>query len=159
MTEDDTPIAELRVSALRRGVAAGAPAVLGLFLVYVAVGNEDVSPVARALLATLGLGAVFQANTVWKSTARYLILTRSDLRDSAGVVLTPLSAIKSVEAGFFTFKPSNGFLIRLTEPGPTTWVPGLYWRRGTRIGIGGAASGHACRQMAQVIDLARQGEM
>ena len=54
-----------------------------------------------------------------------------------GPSLHNLKNIARVERGLFAFKPSNGFLILLNNPMSRAWHPGLWWRFGRRIGIGG----------------------
>ena len=61
--------------------------------------------------------------------------------------------IASVDRGAFAFKPSNGFTVRLKSPAPRAWLPGLWWRLGRRVGVGGATPGKAARDMADVITI------
>ncbi len=42
-----------------------------------------------------------------------------------------------VERGVFAFKPANGVVVSLRRRGSLRWVPGLWWRTGARVGIGG----------------------
>lgn len=65
----------------------------------------------------------------------------------------------SVDRGVFAFKPSNGFLVRTRDGAPAAWVPGIWWRRGRSIGIGGLIPAHQTKLVAEVlsVELARRG--
>ncbi|MEL7462830.1 MAG: hypothetical protein AAFN79_02110 [Pseudomonadota bacterium] len=76
------------------------------------------------------------------------------LTDDAGVVICALEDIHSVERGFALFKPSGGFALLLKEEKPRAWSPGLWWRIGQRVGIGGATPGRSSRNMADAITIA-----
>ncbi|HAR51528.1 MAG TPA: hypothetical protein DCS45_06565, partial [Roseovarius nubinhibens] len=57
------------------------------------------------------------------------------------------------------FKPSNGFIVILKEAQKPRWEPGMWWRLGRRVGIGGVTGAAEAKAMAEVISgqiLARQ---
>lgn len=153
MPDPSEPIAVLRVSFIRRALGALAQAGLGVLLISVAAGLQNASFVSVFLIVALGLFSIWQAWRLYHGAARDLILTRKGLYDSAGREIAALDQIASVDRGTFAFKPSNGFLIRLKQSAPKAWVPGLWWRFGTRVGVGGATNGKAARDMADVITL------
>ncbi|MSU89746.1 hypothetical protein GE300_08955 [Rhodobacteraceae bacterium 2CG4] len=157
MTDPDEPIAILRVSRARRVFSVAVQVALGLLLIWVALTLPERQLLIQALLAILGAGALWQAAAVWRATGTDVVLTRGGLRDSAGRTIADLDRIEAVQRGAFAFKPSNGFSLKLTEPAPRAWVPGVWWRLGTRVGVGGATSGKAARQMADVIALMKAG--
>jgi hypothetical protein len=66
-------------------------------------------------------------------------------------VIARWDEIKRVERGALAFKPSNGFLLTLEQPQPRAWVPGLWWRVGRRVGIGGITPAGEGRYMADQI--------
>jgi hypothetical protein len=76
------------------------------------------------------------------------------LTDDAGVVICALDEIHSVERGFALFKPSGGFALVLKAEKERAWSPGLWWRIGQRVGIGGATPGRSSRNMADAITIA-----
>ena len=57
----------------------------------------------------------------------------------------------SVDRGAFAFQPSNGFLIRLRAGAERTWQPGMWWRIGTCVGVGGMTPGPQTKFMAETI--------
>ena len=157
MSQTDDVIAILRVSKARRIFSLAVQVALGLLLVWVALTLPERQLVIQALLLLLGLGALWQALAVWRATGTDVVLTRTGLHDSTGRTIATLDHIENVQRGAFAFKPSNGFSLKLTEPAPRAWVPGVWWRLGTRVGIGGATSGKAAKQMADVIALMKAG--
>ena len=80
-----------------------------------------------------------------------LELTREALREKGGAVLVRMDQIATVNRGVFAFKPSNGFVIITHAPQPLQWNPGLWWRVGRRIGVGGVAPAVQAKYMADVI--------
>jgi len=59
--------------------------------------------------------------------------------------------IERVDRGVFAFKPSNGFLVRTREPSARAWRPGLWWRFGRRIGVGGVTSANQTKAMSEIL--------
>ena len=98
------------------------------------------------------------AEAMRRASAEGLELTRQVLRTESGRVLTEVSNVRTVERGAFAFKPSNGFLVRLYAPSGRGWAPGLWWQRGTWLGVGGAVPGGQARAMAEVLTALRKGE-
>lgn len=157
MTDTEETIAILRVSPARRLFGVAVQVALGLLLIWVALTLPERQLVIQGLLAILGAGALWQAANVWRATAVDVVLTRGGLRDSTGRVIADLDKIQTINRGAFAFKPSNGFSLKLTEPAPRAWVPGVWWRLGTRVGVGGATSAKAAKQMADVLALMQAG--
>lgn len=157
MSQTDDIIAVLRVSQARRLFSLAVQVALGLLLVWVALTLPERQLVIQGLLLILGLGALWQALAVWRATGTDVVLTRDELRDSTGHTIARLDGIEAVQRGAFAFKPSNGFSLTLSEPAPRAWVPGVWWRLGKRVGVGGATSGKAAKQMADVIALMKAG--
>lgn len=151
MTDQNT-LATLQATAIRRLFAYGAVFVLGAMLILLAF----IQPPAfgwQVFLIALGAGALVVAESLRRATRMALILTDTDLRDSSGTVLTTLDNIRSIDRGAFAFKPSNGFVLRLHQPMPRAWAPGLWWRYATRIGVGGVTGSGPAKFMAEQIAL------
>ena len=144
----------LRASMGRRVLGVGALAGLGLMLVYLALVQL---PSAGWLFFMLGTGALslWLAERMWRATGVHLELTREGLRSSDGTMIAPLADVAAVERGVFAFKPSSGFLIRLHGKAPKAWQPGLWWRLGRRVGVGGVTTSSEAKVMAEMMsDLA-----
>lgn len=146
-------IAVLAASPFRRGVALTVQVALGGLLILVALALPSANLVVQAVLIAMGGFLLWRSHTIYQATARHLILTREGLFESSGRQLFAMDDVASVERGAFAFKPSNGFLVNLKVPARRAWVPGLWWRIGRRVGIGGVISGKAAKDMADVIAL------
>ena len=146
---DTDVLMEVAPSPARRWMAILALGILAILLISLAF--NEVTDVWRAVFVLLGCGALWGANTLRLSTMDALILTREGLFTASGKALVPVENIAKVERGVFAFKPSNGFLVRLKEPGEKSWALGLYWLSGRRLGVGGTLSGGQTRAMADLM--------
>lgn len=152
--EEDDPnrvLARLAPSPGRRWAAISMLFCLGGLLVYLALSTPFEGWLTQVALVLCGLGALILAERMRRATATILTLRPSGLEDGAGRLLCRMDDIAGVERGAFAFKPSNGFLIRLKAPGVRTWEPGLWWRIGKRIGVGGVTDSGGAKYMADVI--------
>ena len=149
----DTILATLSPAPARRWVSTGLIFALAVIFLTLAATSPVAGPVQRALLAVLGLASLWVATLSLRGQGRSLVLTETVLMDSQGAILAHVDEMKSVDRGAFAFKPSNGFMLRLTGAQPRAWVPGLYWRIGDRLAIGGATNPAETRNMADRIGL------
>ncbi len=155
--QDGEVLMVLRASTGRRVLGVGALAGLGLMLVYLALVQLPQPGWLFFMLGTGGL-SLWLAERMWRATARQLELTRDGLRSSDGRMIAPLADVAAIERGVFAFKPSNGFLIRLHGKGPNAWQPGLWWRLGRRVGVGGVTPSSQAKVMAELMsELAAAG--
>lgn len=145
-------ISELSASPGRRIFGVGVLSFLGLILLRMGLTGRGLEFLDVVVLL-MGFGALLAAWVMYRATMRSVILTSEALTDSEGVVLARLEEIASVDRGTFAFKPSNGFLIRTTSPGHRLWQPGLYWRFGRRIGVGGITRAAEAKAMADLITI------
>lgn len=159
MPDPGSVLATLRPSPIRRWAAIGMTGALGLICLSLALLRPPAEPVWLVVLVVLGGGALWLSRRVALATATVVELTPTGLRDGAGRPIAPLRQIVTVERGAFAFKPSNGFLVRLSEPGDLAWQPGLWWRVGRSVGVGGVTPSLQGRLMADAIAalLLRQG--
>lgn len=163
MTPSDTPedlppvefdpnevLAVVRASSGRRLLGMGSLMILGVMLLYIAVVQ---SPAFhwRLFLLLLGVGTIVLADKMRRATSTQIELTETELRDSDGTIIARIEDIDGMDRGFFAFKPSNGFLIRTTVKQSNAWRPGLWWRVGRRIGIGGMTSASQTKVMSEII--------
>ena len=153
MSPVDDPIAVLTVSPARRIFGTGLLVALGALLLWIWLTLPDKTLLATLVFAGVGGLALWQAQRFHQATARSIVLSAAGLTDSTGEVIAEMGNIASVDRGAFAFKPSNGFTVRLKSPAPRAWLPGLWWRLGRRVGVGGATPGKAARDMADVITI------
>ena len=141
---------EIAPSPARRWFAVGAFYLLGGLTVWIAASARGGLSGTLALVL-IGLVALAAGEALRRSSLRRIVLDERGLSDSAGARLADWGDIERVERGAFALKPSNGFVLLCRERGPRGWVPGLWWRFGRRVGVGGVLPGHATRAMADAI--------
>lgn len=133
----------LKASAPRRAMGVGTLVILGLLMIYLVIVETPQEMAYVGFMLVVGGAALYGARRMWNATDVELILTEEAILSSNGDLICTIAQIEKVDRGMFAFKPSNGFLIKLKEPLPRGWVPGMWWRLGSRIGIGGVtAPGH-----------------
>ena len=144
-------MARLTPSPARRIFAVGFSGGLGLLCVGLSLLRPPAEPVWILFLLALGAGALWLAWRIALATRTSIELTSAGLRDGEGRILAPLARIVAVERGAFAFKPSNGFLVRLSAPGERAWQPGVWWRFGRRLAVGGVTPSAQGRMMADAL--------
>lgn len=143
-------------------MAVGFSGALGTICLVLVLFRPPADPIWIALLIVLAAGALWLARGLARATRTQIILTRAGLHDGDGRVIAPMDNILGVERGAFAFKPSNGFLIVLSAPASSAWQPGLWWRVGRRVGVGGVTPSAGGRFMADalaalLVERTRQG--
>lgn len=149
----ENALAIIQPSPARRVVSFVIILGLGGMLVYIALATPPTSLIWRVFLLALGIGALVLADKLRRATQHTIILTEQGLFESSGREICSLKDIKGIDRGTFAFKPSNGFLIHTKEPGPRTWAPGLWWRVGRKIGVGGVTGAGEAKFMSELIAL------
>ena len=99
----------------------------------------------------MAAGAVWLLSALYHASAKGLFLTADRLSTTDGEVLVNVTDIVAVERGTFAFKPSNGFTLKTNGPAPRRWAPGMWWRMGRRIGVGGITGASQAKAMAEAI--------
>ncbi|MEM6277476.1 MAG: hypothetical protein AAF714_11055 [Pseudomonadota bacterium] len=143
-------IATLGASAPRRIFASGVMGILGVLLVYLAT-MSTATLVGTLILAAAGFGVMWMAWWQWQVTEEVIELTATELRTSGGVVLARVGDVTGVDRGALAFKPSQGFVVRTTRAQPRAWAPGLYWRVGRTLGVGGVTGAGQGKFMAETL--------
>ena len=155
--DDDGILATVGAGPMRRWTAVGALGALAALLAATGVEQmlaaSGTAAIMGAILTAAGALSAWGAVRMADATGRTLVLTRDALSDDRGEVLAPLDRIARVDRGAFAFKPSSGFVLHLAEPMPRRWAPGLWWRTGTRVGVGGTLAARDARGMADLITL------
>ncbi len=150
VTMDQQILSRVGVSGGRRAFGLGVLAFLALALLVLALGPSQglLVSILVMIMALMVLAALWR---MLRATALELILTPEGLSDSSGYLIAPMDQIEGVDRGTFAFKPSNGFVLRLSESKPYAFKPGLYWQVGRRVGVGGVLRAAETKQMADVI--------
>ncbi|WP_375262382.1 hypothetical protein [Palleronia sp.] len=147
-------IAELRASQPRRIFGTTMLTALAVLLMWLAA-TAPAGIGARLALLICAVLAAYGALAMWRATAHVLFLTEAGLVQSDGRVLAMMEEIEHVDRGLFAVKPSNGFVVRLARSRPFAWAPGLWWRWGRRLGVGGMTGAGQTKAMADLLALQR----
>ncbi|KAF0677031.1 hypothetical protein [Profundibacterium mesophilum] len=145
-----TPIVTLAPSPTRRMLGTAVLGALAALLAWVAISTAPSWPWRLFLLVAAGV-SIYGAARVWESAGRRIVLSEAGLFDDTGRSIAPLDQIASVDRGVFAFKPSNGFVLHLKRPAGQAWAPGMWWRVGRRVGVGGITAPAQARSMSEVI--------
>ncbi|CUH39773.1 hypothetical protein JSE7799_02501 [Jannaschia seosinensis] len=145
------PLHIVRASPSRRAFAVGVQGILGLLLLWIALASPPADLGWRAFLVVAGVAALLLAWRGWERSGVALILDADGLRQEDGTWIAAMDDIDSVDRSLFTFKPSNGFLIRLRRPLGRAWAPGLWWRVNRRVGVGGVTNGRDTKILADAL--------
>lgn len=143
-------LAVARASMGRRVLGLTSLALLGILLIYIAFAKPP-SIGWQFFLIVVGGASLWCANAMRKSTSSWVELTPTELRDGDGTVIARVEDIQGMDRGPFAFKPSNGFLLKTGASQPRAWRPGLWWRTGRRVGIGGMTPGNQTKFMSEVL--------
>ncbi|TNJ41813.1 hypothetical protein [Phaeobacter sp. B1627] len=146
----DEILATIEASPARRVLGVAMLAGLGLLSLYVAV-TSSLGFGWWIFLVVVAGAALWMGYRMWHATAHRLELTPKVLRCSDGVELVRISDLEHLDRGFFAFKPSNGFLMRSRSRDTRQWYPGLWWRMGRRIGIGGVTPGSQTKTASEIL--------
>jgi hypothetical protein len=148
MQDDQDFIAALRVSFGRRFIGCSVLAALTILFAVLAVQGAGTGAVAFGLAAALSAGVTVG---IWQVSAREVVMKPTGLFDSNGAVIVTLDQIERINSGPLSIRPSNGFSIRLTSRQSAHWAPGLWWRWGRMVGIGGLTSAKPSRDLANLL--------
>lgn len=141
----------LRASILRRLFAAAMFALLAIVLLK--IGFSGTGPLwGRVLLVLFGGAVVAMGLWLWQATEGGVVLADGALRLESGEVLARIDEIERVERGAFAMKPAGGFVLKMKHKQPLGWAPGLWWRRGRTVAVGGVIHPASGKAMAQFIE-------
>ncbi len=146
----DEVLATVKASPARRWMGVGVLLGVGALMIYVALA----SPPAlgwQVFLVITGVVMLWVAERMRQATALQIELTKTELRDSSGTCLAQVADIQAIDRGFFAFKPSNGFLVKTRAASGRAWNPGLWWRMGRRIGVGGVTPASQTKVMSEML--------
>ena len=151
--DPDEVLARITPQPARRIAAVGMIGLLGLILIAVAAARPPAAFGWMLFLVFLGAGCLWLAWSIWQSSGRTLELTRTALREAGpdGRVLCRIDDLERVDRGLFAFKPAGGFLARLKTPGGAVYAPGLWWRLGRTLAVGGVTARAQGKEVADLM--------
>lgn len=148
---DSEIIATVMPSTTRRFAGLLMLAILGGLLVYVALTTPPASLGWRAFLLVFGGVVLWLAEKMRRATLIGVVLTQDELRTTDGQVLVRVDDMLGVVRGSFSLKPSNGFSVLTRARQERAWAPGIWWRFGKRVGIGGVTAASQAKYMAEIL--------
>lgn len=158
--DDDEVLIVLAPAPARRVVTLAMLYTLAGLLIYVVFTQPPTSTLLMVFVLVLAACVLWLAIATMRATRGGIVLTRKELRTDGGRVLCRVEDVKAVDRGAFAFKPSGGFLVRLKGSAARGWAPGLWWRFGRSLGIGGVTSAAPAKAMAELLsELARGGSV
>ncbi len=145
-------LARVSASGPRRAFGLAVLGALGALLVALALLAVTAAPGYRIMLAGIGASSLWLCARMWRATQLVLELTAEEVRLGDGTPLVQVAQIIAIDRGAFAFKPSQGFILKLSGPVPPRWQPGLFWCLGRRLGVGGVTRAGPTKLMAEIIE-------
>lgn len=149
--DSDAPLVEVKSSVMRRYSGLAVLFMLGALLLYISFVKPPEDLGWQVFLILFGLAIMYLGEKMRKATLKSVLLTREGIFSSDGTKLVGIENVKSIDRGVFAFKPSNGFTVVMHEKQPRHWAPGLWWRLGKRLGVGGVVQASQTKSMAEVL--------
>lgn len=145
-------LASIDPQPVRRVAAVGMIVALAVIVWTIAALRPPEHFSYMLFLVFFGAGCLWLAHTMWHATARVIELTRTELREVGGRVLCTIDNLQRVDRGAFAFKPAGGFLVKLKQPeGPLVYAPGIWWRWGRTLAVGGVTSRQDGKNVADMM--------
>lgn len=141
-------LATITPSPIRRHFAYGMLAILGALTLYLAFVTAPAFGF-RLFLLIVGVLILVAAERMRRATSMVLTLTKDGVTDSAGQVLFTIDDVAKIDRGLFAFKPSHGFVVLTKQAQGFAWAPGMWWRIGKRVGVGGVTPSGQAKFMAE----------
>lgn len=141
---------KIAASQPRRWLGVGMLLFLGGLLIYVAFATPP-DLAWQVFLLLMGGASLWVGDKMRRATEGWIELSDEALVTHTGEVIARIDEIEKVERGMLAFKPSNGFMIKTKNPAARRWEPGLWWRMGRRIGVGGVTAASQSKVMADLI--------
>lgn len=148
----DTPLLTLRPSPPRLWFSVLTLGALGALMLWIALAHPPASLGWRLVLLLGGLGIGWGAYRIVGLQDRALVLTAEALHDTGVGEVCRVDDIAALNRGVFAVKPARGFALTLAQRGPRRWVPGLWWRIGRSVGVGGMTGAAETKIMAEMIE-------
>ena len=149
--QDNEILATVMPSPARRVVGVAMLVLLGGLLIYLAFITPSESILWRLVFLIFGGLALWVAGKMRKATANGVVLTRDGLFSTDGKMLLAIGDMHAVVRGTFALKPSNGFSVIANTRLTRGWAPGVWWRYGKRMGVGGVTAASQAKFMAEIL--------
>lgn len=144
-------LATVMPSATRRFVGLTMLATLGGLLIYIGLVTPPEGVLVQVSLLGFGAVVLWLTDKMRHATKTGVVLTTDDLRTTDGYVLVRIEEMTGVVRGSFSMKPTNGFSVLTKTRQTRAWAPGLWWRFGKRVGVGGVTAASQAKFMSETL--------
>jgi hypothetical protein len=148
----DRTLMTLRPSPPRLWFSVLSIGLLGALMLWIALAHPPAELGWRVVLLLGGGGALWGAWRLVGLRDRALLLTEAALIDSRDGEICRIDDIARLNRGVFAVKPARGFVLSLSGAPGRHWVPGLWWRIGRSVGVGGMTGAAETKLMAEMIE-------
>lgn len=148
----DTPLFTLKPSPPRLWFSVAALGALGALMLWIALAHPPEALGWRVFLLVAGGGIGWGAWRLVGLQDRALVLTRSALVDTRDGEICRIEEIAQINRGVFAVKPARGFALSLSARKGRHWVPGMWWRFGRSVGVGGMTGAAETKLLAEMIE-------
>ena len=112
-----------------------------LFLCYtISKIEEEVTSLEFLLIPTIVFLAIWFRSFLQRYSKVGFLINQSGLFNLDGSIVCEIGDIERIDVSPYTFKSANGFIVILKTKSSFKSIPGLYWRLGKRLSIGGLVS-------------------
>ena len=136
----------------RRVLGVGLLFCIAVIFFYFAIYELRMSGIFAYVNLTIGSVQFWAAYKVYVATNESLVFNDGKITSTDGTLVADVENIAKIDRSMFAFKPTNGLLIILRKPMPASWRPGLWWRCGRFVGIGGCTPKHHGKQFAEELE-------
>ncbi|MEM0977526.1 MAG: hypothetical protein AAGJ34_08330 [Pseudomonadota bacterium] len=106
---------------------------------------------AMGFLMAIASAFLWAAYRMYSVPRAGLLFDGRVLRTEDGLVVAALTDIDVVQTGIFAMRPSNGFSLIMKEADHLPTRPGIFWRQGKMIGIGGILAAAETRAIGRLM--------
>ncbi|MEO0344428.1 MAG: hypothetical protein AAF198_13420 [Pseudomonadota bacterium] len=131
-------------------LSLGFPATLIVAIMIQGSITHVLSAVILLAIAALFMWAAWR---MWNAPHFGIVFDGDSLKTEDGATIAKMSEIQSVQVGLFVMRPSNGFMMMMKQPGIFPTRPGVVWRQGRRIGIGGILRSSEAKSIGRAIQV------
>jgi hypothetical protein len=149
---EGAPLLTVRPSPPRLWFSVASLGALGALMLWIALAHPPAEFGWRVFLLLGGGGIGWGAWRLVSLQDRALVLTEAALIDTRHGEICRIAEIAQINRGVFAVKPARGFALTLAARRPRHWVPGLWWRFGRSIGVGGMTGAAETKLMAEMIE-------
>ena len=123
-----------------------------LFLCYtISKIEEEITSVDFLLIPTIVFLALWFTRFLKRYSKVGFLINQSGLFNLDGSIICEIGDIEIIDVSPYTFKSANGFIVILKTKNSFKLIPGLYWRLGKRLSIGGLVSKTESKFLSQAL--------